>query len=190
MRIFHGFDSLPRFIHPAVTVGSYDGVHLGHQALIRTLKEEALRNGGESIVVTFEPHPRIALGRAEGMRLLTSLDEKAELLARAGVDNLVVIPFDREFARLTGEEFMQEFLIRRLGIETLVAGYNHRFGHDRRSCEDLKDRGVRIVRVEACDVDGQKVSSTVIRRLWDEGRIEEAERLLGHPLKSMKQNTK
>ena len=105
MRLFHGFEALPAFRTPAVTVGSYDGVHLGHRALVKRLVAEARAGEGESIVVTFEPHPRIALGRAEGLRLLTTLDEKAALLEAAGVDNLVVIPFDRAFAALSGAEF-------------------------------------------------------------------------------------
>ena len=86
MRVFHGFDALPHFVRPAVTVGSYDGVHLGHRALIGRLIAEARANGGESIVLTFEPHPRITLGKAEGLRLLTTLDEKTALLEELGVE--------------------------------------------------------------------------------------------------------
>ena len=95
IRVFHGFDALPHFVHPAVTVGSYDGVHRGHRALIERLVAEARAAGGESIVLTFEPHPRITLGRGEGLRLLTTLDEKIALLGDLGVDNVIVIPFDR-----------------------------------------------------------------------------------------------
>ena len=101
MRVFHGFDALPHFVRPAVTVGSYDGVHLGHRALIGRLIAEARANGGESIVLTFEPHPRITLGKAEGLRLLTTLDEKTALLEELGVDNVIVIPFDRAFSALS-----------------------------------------------------------------------------------------
>ena len=182
IRIFHGFDSLPTFRHAVVTVGSYDGVHLGHRALIDQLNNEAHTRGGESIVLTFDPHPRITLHRAEGLVLLTTLEEKAELLSRAGVDNLIVIPFDERFSSLTGVEFVRRYLIERLGAECLVAGYNHRFGHDRLDCRDLRIEGLKVVRVEACNVGGEKVSSTVIRNLLAEGNTAKAEQLLGHPL--------
>ena len=165
MRVFHGFDALPHFVRPAVTVGSYDGVHLGHRALIGRLIAEARANGGESIVLTFEPHPRITLGKAEGLRLLTTLDEKTALLEELGVDNVIVIPF----------------------AETLVAGYNHRFGHDRIDCDTLAASGrLRVVKVGPCRVDGEHVSSTVIRRLLDEGKTAEAELLLGYSLQTEK----
>ena len=182
IRVFHGFDALPHFVHPAVTVGSYDGVHRGHRALIERLVAEARAAGGESIVLTFEPHPRITLGRGEGLRLLTTLDEKIALLGDLGVDNVIVIPFDRAFSALTGAEFVEEYLIEKVGAETLVAGYNHRFGHD---CDALAATGpLKVVKVGPCTVDGVRVSSTLIRRLLEEGKTEEAARLRGVRLKS------
>ncbi len=181
MRIFRGFDRLPPFRRPAVTVGAYDGVHRGHRALLDRLVAEARAAGGESVVVTFDPHPRVTLGRAEGLLLLTTLEEKLALLAEAGVDNVVVIPFDKEFSALSGGEFLRDYLVGRVGAETLVVGYDHRFGHDRIDCTELPDTGLRIVRVDECDVAGEHVSSTVIRRLLAAGRRAEAERLLGHP---------
>ena len=182
MQIYRGFETLPPFRHPAVTVGSFDGVHRGHRALIERLVAEAALAGGESLVLTFEPHPRIALGRAEGLQLLTSLDEKAALLEQLGVDALIVIPFDRAFSELSGAEFVERILIGRLGAETLVAGFNHRFGHDRSDCESAVAGRMKIVRVAACEVDGVRVSSTAIRRLLAEGRRAEAEQLAGHTL--------
>ena len=183
MRVFYGFEHLPHFDHPAVTVGSYDGVHLGHRALIERLVGEARAAGGESIVMTFEPHPRIALGRAEGLRLLTTLDEKIALLEGLGVDNLIVIPFDRTFSALTGREFVDRYLIGRLGAETLVAGFNHRFGHDGLACDDPQVcERLRVIRVGPCTVDGVRVSSTAIRQRFESGDLAGAEHLLGHPL--------
>lgn len=180
IRVFHGFGALPRFVHPVVTVGSYDGVHRGHRALIERLVAEARAAGGESIVLTFDPHPRVTLGRGEGLRLLTTLDEKIALLGELGVDNVIVIPFDRAFSALTGAEFVDSYLIGRVGAETLVAGYNHRFGHDRLDCDTLAASGrLKIVKVEPCTVDGQRVSSTLIRRLLEEGKTAEAARLRG-----------
>jgi len=185
MRVFNGFDALPPFRHPAVTVGSFDGVHLGHRALIERLVAEARISGGESIVVTFDPHPRVALGRADGLRLLSTLDEKAALLEEMGVDDLIVAPFDRTFSALSGAEFVRRFLADRLGAEVLVAGYDHRFGHDRAgSIEAIRasGRALRTVKVDERNVGGRHVSSTVIRRLLDEKRFGEAVQLLGHPI--------
>ena len=91
MRVFYGFDALPHFVRPTVTVGSYDGVHSGHLALLRTVAGRARAQGGESVVLTFEPHPRVTLGRADGLRLLTSLEEKIYLLGQQGIDNLIVM---------------------------------------------------------------------------------------------------
>ena len=183
IRVFRGFAALPQFRHPVATIGSFDGVHLGHRALLDRLTAEARARGGESIVLTFDPHPRITLGRSEGLHLLTSLDEKIDLLERAGVDNVVVIPFDRAFSALSGREFAERYLLGRLGVEVLVAGYDHRFGHDRIDCDGLEALGLHVVRVGERQVAGAHVSSTTIRRLVEAGDFAEAERLLGHALR-------
>ena len=183
MRIFRGIASLPDFAHAAVTVGSFDGVHLGHRALLERVVAEARKQGGESVVVTFEPHPRIALGKAEGLRLLTTPEEKTRLLAEAGIENMIVVAFDQAFAALSGREFIDRYLCRAIGAETLVAGYDHRFGHDRIGADEVEAAGtIRVVRVDERRVEGEPVSSTIIRQLLDEGRTAEAERLLGHRL--------
>ena len=139
MRVFHGCEALPHFTHPAVTVGSYDGVHSGHLKLLRTVTAAARGQGGESIVFTFEPHPRITLGKADGLRLLTTLVEKICLLERLGIDNLVIIPFDRAFSRLAPDEFVRDCLVGHTGAETLVVGFNHRFGHNKQGSYDYLD---------------------------------------------------
>ena len=111
----------------------------------------------------------------------------AEVLEELGVDNVIVIPFDRAFSALSGEEFADDYLIGKVGAETLVAGYNHRFGHDRIDCDTLAASGrLRVVKVGPCRVDGEHVSSTVIRRLLDEGKTAEAELLLGYSLQTEK----
>ena len=116
---------------------------------------------------------------------VTTLDEKIALLGDLGVDNVIVIPFDRAFSALTGAEFVEEYLIEKVGAETLVAGYNHRFGHDRVDCDALAATGpLKVVKVGPCTVDGVRVSSTLIRRLLEEGKTEEAARLRGVRLKS------
>lgn len=186
MRIFHGFDALPSFRRPAAAVGSFDGVHGGHKLLLDRIVAEARVAGGESIVLTFEPHPRITLGCTEGLRLLTSTEEKAWLLEREGVDNLIIIPFDRAFSRLTPDRFVREYLIGRVGVETLVVGYNHRFGHGKEGDYAYLDRlheafGFRVMRIPEYDADDEKVSSTVLRRLIGQGKMDRAARMMPHP---------
>ena len=187
MRVFHGFENLPSFRSPAATVGSYDGVHSGHRVLLDRIRREAAAVGGESIVLTFDPHPRVTLGTQERLRLLTSLEEKIYLLDRFGIDNLIVIPFDRAFSRIPSESFVKDYLIGKVGVKNLVVGFNHRFGHDRIDCDTLAASGrLRVVKVGPCRVDGVHVSSTVIRRLLDEGKTAEAELLLGYSLQTEK----
>lgn len=185
MKVFHGFDHLPRFRNPVVTVGSYDGVHAGHRKLLRTIAEIAEDKGGESVVITFSPHPREVLG-GDPPKLLTTLDEKIFLLEQAGVNNLIVAPFTPAFSRLSYSDFVRDYLVVRIGVSTLVVGYNHHFGHDKKgdfhSLGELSNGlGFDIYMVSRQDVDNDKVSSTVIRNLIGEGRMAEAAKFLGHP---------
>ena len=186
MRVFHGFDHLPKFQSPAATVGSYDGVHGGHRILLDRIKREAARAGGESIVLTFDPHPRITLGTQEGMRLLSSLEEKIYLLDRLGIDNLIVIPFDRAFSRTLAQVFVQEYLIGKVGVRNFVVGFNHRFGSNKEGdFEQLQQWhqrfGFQVTRIDEHDIDSERVSSTVIRNLILSGEMGKAARMLTHP---------
>ena len=186
MRTHYGMDNLPEIVVPVVTIGSFDGVHRGHVALLQSVIDEASRIGGSSVVITFSPHPRQVLGgAAEDFRLLTTLEEKIEHLAQLGIDELIVVEFTRQFASLSSEEFVRDYLVARLGMKSLVVGYNHRFGHDRNlpsnHFELLGNKyGFEVVRAGALTNDGAKISSTVIRSLIAEERIAEAEELLGH----------
>ena len=185
MRVFRGFGSLPEFRHAAVTVGSFDGVHRGHRILLNKVREAAAERGGESVVMTLEPHPRLFFGD-EDMHLLTTLEEKAALLEQAGADNLVVMPFDLSFSRLTAREFINECIVARIGAEHLTVGYNHRFGHDRCGGAEFlasvrQEFGLAVEEVACYDAEGDKVSSTVIRRAVSEGLMQTAARLAGHP---------
>ena len=184
MRVFHGFENLPSFRSPAATVGSYDGVHSGHRVLLDRIRREAAAVGGESIVLTFDPHPRVTLGTQERLRLLTSLEEKIYLLGQQGIDNLIVIPFDKAFSALAPDTFIRDYLVGRIGAETLVVGFNHRFGRDKQGSYDYLGShgfGLEVVEVGECDVDAEKVSSTVIRHLVAQGDMARAARLLSHP---------
>lgn len=186
MRIHYGLDDISLIDRPVATVGSFDGVHGGHRMLLDAVKALACKIGGRSMVLTFEPHPRIALGMDEGLTLLTSVEEKALLLARAGIDEMIVVRFDSKFAGQSYEEFIRNCMIDRLHVAGLVVGYNHRFGRDNEGNFErllpLADRfGFELRRVEQYTDDRDKVSSTVIRRLIGRGDMTRAARLLAHP---------
>ncbi len=184
MRVFRGFDNLPPFECAVATIGSFDGVHCGHRVLLNEVRSIAKREGGESIVLTFDPHPRITLGKAEGLRLLSSTDEKLHLLEAEGIDNVIIIPFTREFSRLSPAEFLHDMLVAKVGIRHLVVGYNHHFGHNKAGDFDFlagNNAGLNILKVEQHRVESDKVSSTVIRNTIEHGDMAQAERLLGHP---------
>ena len=173
-------EQINHFEQPAVvTVGSFDGVHRGHQALLEVARTEADRLGGVVVVVTFEPHPRIALGRTEGFSLLTNNDEKAARLAQHGVDYLVIMPFNRETANETGENFARRFLKGCLNAQVIVAGYNHRFGCDRINPTTLTIEGLRVVEVPPVVYNGEQVSSTRIRNLLEDGTTDQAQEMMG-----------
>lgn len=184
MRVFSGFDNLPQFRCGVATIGSFDGVHCGHRVLLDRVRSIAQSEGGESIVLTFEPHPRITLGKAEGLRLLSSTDEKLHLLEAEGIDNVIIIPFTHEFSRLTPKQFLHDMLVAKANIKQLVVGYNHHFGHNKAGDFDFlaeNGAGLQVTRVEQHRVESDKVSSTVIRGVIEEGDMAQAARLLGHP---------
>lgn len=184
MRIFRGFDNLPQFRCGVATIGSFDGVHCGHRTLLDRVRSIAEEKGGESIVFTFDPHPRITLGKAEGLRLLSSTEEKLYLLEAEGVDNVIIIPFTKEFSRLSPAEFMQGLLVERVGIKHLVVGYNHHFGHNKAGdfgYLSANSIGINVVQVDQHRVESDKVSSTVIRSTIERGDMHQASKLLGHP---------
>ena len=183
MRIFRGFDNLPTFVHAVATMGSFDGVHRGHKVLLQRTISLAKERGGESIVLTFEPHPRYVLGTAEGMQLLSTLEEKLWLLEQEGIDNVIIIPFTKEFSHLKPQEFIEQD-VAGIGVECFVVGYNHRFGHNKAGdYSSLKESGTKleIHRVEQQLLDKGKVSSTVVRQRVEQGEMMMSARLLSHP---------
>ncbi|MFI3303368.1 MAG: adenylyltransferase/cytidyltransferase family protein [Rikenellaceae bacterium] len=187
MRVYKGFNNLPTFTGAVVTIGSFDGLHRGHLSLLNETCSRARECGGESVVMTFEPHPRIVLGRTDGLRLLTSLEEKVDLLSSIGVDNLIVIPFDRDFSRLSYDEFVKQCLVEKIGVKTLVVGYNHHFGRGNEgSLADFvklsEELGFEILKVEEWRADTpESVSSTVVRRMVAAGSMEGVSELLSRP---------
>lgn len=185
MRVFYGFPERGALRRPVVTVGSFDGVHVGHRAILGRMKELAAERGGECAVVTFDPHPRAVLG-GEPVPLLSTLPEKLALLESAGADAVVVVRFTPEFSRTASHEFVARFLVGRLGMGTLLAGYDHRLGRDKEGdyaalSEASRTLGFAIEKMPCRQAAGRDVSSTVVRRLVSEGRMAEAALCLGAP---------
>ena len=183
MKVVRGFDNPPKFCNAVATVGSYDGVHCGHRILLDEVVRRAKACGGESVVLTFEPHPRITLGNDEGLQLLSTLEEKFLLLEQVGIDYVVVIPFDKAFSRLSREEFINDYLVGKLNIEQLVVGYNHHFGHNKAGNYSflVEHTPLQVVEIAQYTDNGNKVSSTAIRQAFAVGDLPKAQQLLGHP---------
>ena len=169
-----------------VTTGFFDGVHIGHRKVIKSLCETARSRGEKSIVVTFWPHPRNILRQdADKLRLLTSLQEKKDMLKELGVDEIVIVDFTREFSRLTAKEFVQNYLIGKFSAKLLVVGYDHRLGRsvegEKNDILEIADSvGIEAFRVGALTEGEHTISSTVIRNLIETGNIEKANSLLGY----------
>ena len=163
-----------------VSTGFFDGVHLGHRLVLRTLVGEARRRGEESIVITFWPHPRNVLqNEARSLRLLTSLEEKKALMTALEVDRVEVLPFTKEFASMRAEEYLS-LLRERFGASLVVMGYDNRIGSDGRSAKDFEDSEFVILSGAVDGADEMPISSTRIRNELLEGRIEEANAMLGY----------
>ena len=183
----YGFETtaIPR--RAVVTIGSFDGVHQGHRVLLEHLKAMAQRMDAESVVVTFDPHPRIAMGRAEGMQLLTTIEERARLLEEVGIDRMVVAYFDEKFRSQPYECFVRDMLIERLGMVGMIVGYNHRLGRGSEGNFDklqplATECGFVLECVAQHREDGEeKVSSTVVRGMLERGDVERARQIMGHP---------
>ncbi len=169
----------------AVTLGNFDGIHLGHQVLINTVTEYARNKGVTSVMFSFYPHPVVFFGKNKGSHTMLSPEEKVLAAEKTGVDVLIQYPFDREFASLSPQEFM-DILLEKTNCEMLVVGENYNFGKNRAgNIETLKalghERGIRVLGIKPIEVDGERVSSTRIRSLIGEGNMEEVARLLNKP---------
>lgn len=185
MKIYHGIDDFSQLQYAVVTSGTFDGVHLGHQKIFSRLREISSRNFGETVVLTFWPHPRLVLHpEDDSLKLLNTFEEKADLLKDQGIQHLIRIPFTKEFSQLTSEQFIQEILVKTIGTRKLVIGYNHHFGKNREgSFEQLKANapryGFEVEEIPRQEVDHMAVSSTKIRKAIEEGDIETANHFLG-----------
>jgi len=183
MVVYNDIDSFTKLPYGVTTIGIFDGVHIGHQKILKSLVEEAKKVGGESVVVTFWPHPRLVLANDTSLKLINSIEEKINLIAELGVDHLIVIPFTREFSDLSAEKFSKEYLADKIGTKILFVGYDHRFGKNKEGSFDyLKDHahlyGFEVKEIPSQDIDNLSVSSTRIREAIESGDLDTANELL------------
>jgi len=185
LKIFNSIDSFHSDKKAIVTIGTFDGVHVGHQKIIERLVENARNRNAESAILTFFPHPRMVLQDQTEIRLLNTIDERTSLLEKKGLDNLIIHPFDKAFSRLTAEEFVKNILVDQLNIEKIVIGYDHRFGRNRTAnIDDLIEFGEKynfeVEQISAQEIQEASVSSTKIRTALEEGNIALANQFLGY----------
>lgn len=188
MNIFRGLSALPEFKNSVITIGSYDGVHLGHQKLLKGVQQLAEEIKGVDIVITFHPHPREIVYPKDGdLQIITTLNEKLEYFRRYGVSNVVIVPFTIEFSQQSAQEYIEKFLVARFHPSYIVIGYDHRFGLNRAGDVRLLnmyglENNFKVVQIGEEEVREHSVSSTLIRNSILENNIELANELLGHPL--------
>jgi riboflavin kinase / FMN adenylyltransferase len=186
MRVFRELEHLPVFKKSVLTIGTFDGVHKGHQKLLDRIKGIAKNTGGESIIITFHPHPRIVINpQDKSLRLLNTTDEKIALLEKYGVDNVVIVPFSRSFSEQPAQEYIEKFLVKNFKPRHIVIGYDHKFGKDRQGgyqlLESVKHQfGFEMEEIPKEVLDDIAISSTKIREALGQNEIELANQLLGH----------
>lgn len=187
MRIYKDFDTIEEVNNAVLTIGTFDGVHIGHQKILERVKEEARNISGESVLFTFYPHPKMVLfPESHDLKLIQTQAQKIDKLRRFGLDNVIVFPFTMEFSRLTAIEFVRDYLVNRLKVKKLVIGYDHQFGKNREgTLEFLKDisdvYGFEVIEIPAQDIDDVNVSSTKIRNALLNGDVSLANAYLGEP---------
>ncbi|MDP8209007.1 MAG: bifunctional riboflavin kinase/FAD synthetase [Candidatus Electryonea clarkiae] len=186
MKVIHlGRDSFEKDANAVVTIGTFDGVHLGHRSIFDRLQAASSKTDGQSTVLTFDLHPQHVLGnRLPVISILTPLEEKIRKLESIGIDRVVILPFDKEFANLSALEFLEDILVRKIGLKCLVVGFNHSFGRNREGNIDFLHEksgefGFDLDVVDAETISGIAISSTKIRKALNEGHLELANRYLG-----------
>ena len=186
MKIYNNFSDFVKVPNAIVTIGTFDGVHLGHQAILKDMVKTAKEIGGETVVITFYPHPRYVLNiNAANLRFITTQEEKLKLLEKSGVDNVVVVNFTKEFSRVSSEDFIRDYIIKHINPVKLVIGYDHHFGNNRMGdfslLSEMQNKyNFKLQRIEAHDVENIAVSSTKIRHSLQQGDVERANALLGY----------
>lgn len=186
MKVHRDIENLPVFRNAVITIGTFDGVHMGHRQIINSLIKEAKDINGETVIITFHPHPRkIIASTILGVRLINTLDEKLELLEQCGVDHVVVVPFTDAFANQPAEEYVKNFLIEKFRPHTIIIGYDHHFGKERKGDYLLLEKkaeeyGFVLKEIPKHVLDEISISSTKIREALLEGKLEVADKLLGY----------
>ncbi|MBL0182920.1 MAG: bifunctional riboflavin kinase/FAD synthetase [Chitinophagaceae bacterium] len=186
MQIHRDIGNLPEFKNAVITIGTFDGVHLGHHQVIESLKLEAEKAGGESVIITFHPHPRKVVSSViTGVRLINTLPERIELLEKTGIDHLVIVPFTDFFANQTAEEYIRDFLVEKFRPHTIIIGYDHRFGKERSGDYKLMEEMAPVYNYQLKEISEHilnaiKVSSTNIRNAILHSNVDEANNLLGY----------
>jgi riboflavin kinase/FMN adenylyltransferase len=185
MQVHRSIDNLPEFRNAVITIGTFDGVHVGHQQIIKQLKEEAAKVNGETVIITFHPHPRTVVAAGKPIYLLTTLNEKIILLDQLGIDHLVVVPFDENFSNQSPEEYVQQFLYEKFHPHTLIIGYDHRFGKNRKGDYHLlesmgKQLGFNVKEIPEQIIDEITISSTRIRESLLKNDLQTANSFLGY----------
>lgn len=185
MKVFSSICEFNSTKKTIVTIGTFDGVHIGHQKIIKKLIQETNNADSESLILTFFPHPRMVLHETSSIKLLNSINEKTSLLDKMGLDNLVIHPFDREFSNLSAEEFVKTILVDTFNIQKIIIGYDHRFGKNRSAnMDDLiefgEKYGFEVEQISAQEVDSVSVSSTKIRDAIANGTMSIANEYLGY----------
>lgn len=186
MKVYTSIEDFKDVKNPIVTTGTFDGVHLGHQKIISRIKELAKEENGETVLLTFYPHPRMVLFPDDNeLKLINTQQEKIELLEKYGIDHLIIYPFTKEFSRLTSVEFVRNIIVNRIKTKRLVIGYNHHFGRNREGTfEHLKEYGplygFDVEEIPAKDIESIEISSTKIRKALQIGDVKTASVYLGH----------
>ena len=188
MRVFRDLNQVRDIKNPVVTTGSFDGVHVGHTAIISRINRLAREIDGESVLITFDPHPRKVLfpeSAGKDLKLINSQREKIELLKRTGLDNLIIINFTLEFSKTSSYQFVKDILVGKLGAKKIVIGFNHHFGHNREGNYDYlyklgKEYGFGVEEIPEQELHHETVSSTKIRKALHEGDIQKANAYLDH----------
>jgi riboflavin kinase/FMN adenylyltransferase len=186
MKVYRNLSTLPEFKKAVLTIGTFDGVHLGHQQILKQLLQESGACGGETVLITFYPHPRHLLYPEQPLFELTTLEERIRLLAAYGLHNLVVVPFTKAFSELSAEDYIKDFLVATFHPHAIIIGYDHKFGNNRegdfRLLEKFADAyQYRVQEISEQLINDSIISSTRIRLALSEGKIESANALLGHP---------
>ena len=186
MKIYHHIDEFKGVDYPVVTIGTFDGVHIGHQEIISRMKTIAEKNNGETVLITFYPHPRLVIHPdSKHLKFINTQKRKIDLLEKTGIDHLIIIEFTREFSKITSCKFIREYISEKVKAKKLVIGYDHHFGKNRLGdFETLYDLGnelsFEVEKIAAQDVENIAVSSTKIRKALNEGKIRKANSLLGY----------